>query len=295
MLTHWLRHYHRMGVRPSHTSVAIRLDPPSGAQDADLSATLRALQSAGVPRNNVELVQTPPSDSVKLSKMNAAMEALPNDSFFIYADVDEHFDYACNINPHNMAKYQCLQGTMFDQLPANGNISEARDSPALYEQFPLQCNVRTTMVPRMNPTKTILVTVGGRKFKKLRFRNTHATNASKCVINGAVRHYSMTGQQLASNTIRRNIQPQRDVNYANATCGNTDPKTGACKDYDLMLQFMLKQVSRAAEEGSAPTNLCKRNLTHELWETPSFEERVAEMTASWHKAHDRKRKQSPNA
>ena len=37
------------------------------------------------------------SDALKLALINAKMDTLPAGSWFIYADVDEHFDYPCGI------------------------------------------------------------------------------------------------------------------------------------------------------------------------------------------------------
>ena len=93
----------------------------------------------------------------------------------------------------------------------------------------------------------------------------------------------MTGQQLANNGRGRDVQPKQKkastfgkgtavdpapLNYANGTCGNPNPRTGACMDYALLLKFMRKQVARVAANGTAPppTHLCPRNLTHDLFE-----------------------------
>ena len=267
MLRHWLRHYHSLGVRPNQTSMAIRVDEGTNHQPA-LDATLHVLDSMGVPRENIEILRAAPSDDLKIASINKAMDAAPIDSFFIYADVDELFDYPCNISPHNLAKYKCMTGLMVDQMASNGNISDALESPSLVDQFPMQCKVRFYLQPRSIFYKTIIVTTGGSKFPKRRFRTTHAVNSS-CTPTGLVRHYSMTGQQLSNNAERRNIDPQKPdvnkvaVNYANTTCGTFDPKTGACMDYTKLYNFMLKQVEQVARTGvSVPAQqLCQRNLS----------------------------------
>ena len=285
MMSHWLRHYHSLGVRPSHTNVAIRVDPGTSEesqQGAALKTTLLTLHSAGVPRTNVQVLYAEPSDELKRSSINALMDSVPKDSWFIYADSDELFDYPCNISPHDLKKVPCMAGMMWDQLANNGNISEAQLSPSLHEQFPLVCRIRSTAVPKMNPVKNIISNVGGGRFAVRRFRNTHALN-STCQLLGIVRHYSMTGQQLANNGRGRDVQPKQKkastfgkgtavdpapLNYANGTCGNPNPRTGACMDYALLLKFMRKQVARVAANGTAPppTHLCPRNLTHDLFE-----------------------------
>ena len=289
MLRHWLRHYHGLGVRPNHTFIAIRLDP-GRLQDAALNATLSTLRAAGVPIANVRTLHSPPSDDLKKNEMNAMMRSLPKDSWFIYADVDELFDYPCNINKMNLEKFKCIYGVMWDQAAANGNISEAQESSSLMEQFPFQCRLRSHLTPRLMIAKTIIVTTGGSRFVKRSFRSTHATD-SGCTQLGIVRHYSLTGQQLANNAERKSIQPQASlpsefvqrkpvfgtsVNYANATCGMTDPKTGACKDYSLLHDYMVTQVEQVAAHGSAAWvhngRICPRNLEHDRFNMSSWEE-----------------------
>ena len=287
MLGHWLQHYHGLGVWPNHTHLAVRMDPGRDQEDR-LRATMSVLRRAGVPRGNVRVVSSPPSDDLKISMTNEVMQSVPKDSWFIYADADELFDYPCNLSPSRLNRHRCMLGAMVDQVAENGNITEARESPSLHEQFPRQCRVRMMLVPHLQQYKVIITTVGGDLFETRRFRTTHAINSSKCVALGAVRHYSMTGQQLENNAERSTIQPTKPkpeqlkkgivVNYANATCGHPNPVTGACMDYAMMHQWMVRQVQRVAANGSAPTSvhMCPRNLTYELWSAPTYEAQLAQ-------------------
>ena len=302
MLRHWLQHYYSLGVRANHTSVAIRLDKGID-QSADLAKTLAVLKSFGVLQTSVRLLTSPPSDDLKISAINSAMDSVPKDDFFIYADVDEHFDYPCHINLGNIHKYKCMVGKMIDQVASNGNMSIARESPWLVDQFPMQCNVRThAMGPRLNLYKTIITTVGGGIYPRRRFRSTHTPNGS-CTATGAVRHYSMTGQQMANNAERKSIVPRNSftvstaaegrkstfsvaVNYANATCGMTDQRTGICLDYRNLHTFMEKQVQRFTKNGDAilPSALCPRNLSYDVRNSSSWNELIAIMNANMARA-----------
>ena len=112
----------------------------------------------------------------------------------------------------------------------------------------------------------------------------------KCTALGVVRHYSMTAQQYANNAARKTIQTQesqRDpktglftlsVNYGNATCGTTNPKTGACMDYSYMHAFMKKQIRKAANGTAVPEgHMCPRNLTWGLGpDNPTYEELLSQ-------------------
>ena len=91
MLLHFLRHYHRLGVWPSHTSVAIRAR--RSASQAATNATLQVLRQAGVPDSNVRMVLSPPSDALKIQLTNEHLARLGSADWSIYADVDELLDY----------------------------------------------------------------------------------------------------------------------------------------------------------------------------------------------------------
>ena len=221
MLGHWLRHYHQLGVLPMHTSIAVRLEP--GESEAAMHDVMHALHQAGVPLSHVRVLSAPPSDTLKVRTINEAIASLPSDSWFIYADVDEHFVYPCWIAPK-----RCMLGVMVDQLANDGNISVATEVPSLADQYPLQCRIRKYLQPKSNYLKTILFSVRQGATGKLRaFRNTHNLANSSCTLLGVVRHYSMTGQQMDGNVLRTR-ETRGDThkggeaaarNYANATCG----------------------------------------------------------------------------
>ena len=128
---------------------------------------------------------------------------------------------------------------MWDQLAANGNISELADQPDIALQYPLQCRIRATVVPRVQITKVILHRVYGDskaenppKHALVRFRNTHAIagsnyTSSRCGTRGLVRHYTMTAHQWVGNRQKAAMRIDgpsvaETRNYANATCGNVD-------------------------------------------------------------------------
>ena len=292
MLSHFLRHYQRLGVWPGHTRVAIRAR--RSANIATTNATLAVLKQAGVPRSNVRIIRSPPSDTLKIQLMNDHLGSLPPTAWSIYADVDELFDYPCEVlkpkiewiplrltqtdslslslsrrrSPSRSCQLEgavkrnklCFGGTMWDQLAANGNISELADQPDIALQYPLQCRIRATVVPRVQITKVILHRVYGDskaenppKHALVRFRNTHAIagsnyTSSRCGTRGLVRHYTMTAHQWVGNRQKAAMRIDgpsvaETRNYANATCGNVDKSTGGCLDYELLQRFMDRQVA----------------------------------------------------
>ena len=267
MLQQWLWHYHGLGVLPERTNIAIRMQ--RSAPSSAVAETMGVLQRAGVPQGNVRLVHALPSDDLKLKLINAKLASLASKDWFIYADVDELFDYPCT---HDLNRHQCLSGTMWDQMAAGGRVVPMRvGGVPLTEQFPLQCQVRSNVMQRQMFTKVILLSVGGngsRYSLRRTFRTTHETNG-KCALAGAVRHYSMTTQQLYS-TVQKARARQHSHrgggssrNWANGTCGDPDPATGACQDYVHLLTFMRRQAdaSTAIDLEALTHRWCRRNIS----------------------------------
>ena len=52
-------------------------------------------------------------------------------------------------------EHPCMSGSMWDQMAADGNISELVDHPSLLEQYPLQCQIRARIMRRQKFTKPI--------------------------------------------------------------------------------------------------------------------------------------------
>ena len=274
LLRHWLRHYHGLGVRPDHTHIAIRVDESQPAPNE----VLRTLDDGGVPKSHVRVIRSPPSDALKVDLINSLVNSLPRKrSWFIYADVDELFDYPCG---QNLRQHPCVAGSMWDQMAANGNISEMREAPDLAQQYPLQCRVRQR-VARMKFTKNILVNVGGGGrgmglgLSPRRFFDTHSVNGT-CALGGIVRHYSMTAQQLKAlelkaDTVELSKAQRRPLaqvaafrntsNFAGGQCGTMDKRTGRCLDYSILGDFMASRVKAFKDGTLNPRAGCPRNLT----------------------------------
>ena len=100
---HWISHYVRLGVPPSHVRVWIDAEGIDGAQE-----TLGVLRRAGVPRKSTTLLaanwsteQTVRGDVLnhrgKLGMVNDALEMLPSDAAIIVPDSDEFFSFPCDM------------------------------------------------------------------------------------------------------------------------------------------------------------------------------------------------------
>ena len=87
-LRHFLRHYSSLGVWPNRTRVLSR---GKDATSVD-HVVMRVALSAGLPSSNVESVAAPPSPNEALRPLSASL-----DTWHIYADVDDLYDYPCEI------------------------------------------------------------------------------------------------------------------------------------------------------------------------------------------------------
>jgi len=282
MLHHFLRHYHRLGVLPTHTGAVVRVREGSSA--ASLTATLGVLQAAGVLRERVRVIDQPPSDELKLRLINKHISSLPPDAFVIYGDVDELFEYPCALEKLvRKQRFTCLSGGMCDQMAASGNISELQYEPDVALQYPLACRIRQRYFSNhMVYHKTILSRVRTASNGTILFRTTHAVAASSgsrrhhasqpatqesmpCDHGGIVRHYTMTAEAMEGNREKMRLESRsidgKALNYANATCsfpyGGKKHKL-VCSDYSTLYGVQRQQVTKFERVGSAvPTSwLC---------------------------------------
>ena len=128
-LRHWLQHYLvHLGLWANRTHLALRVRAHRTSA-SDLNVTRAVAASFGIPASAIREVHAPPSDALKLSLMNAHINALPSHEFHVYADVDELHDYPCEmrrsvwstaaggtVNAHSS---NCIAGHMWDQYVLN--------------------------------------------------------------------------------------------------------------------------------------------------------------------------------
>ena len=215
----------------------------------------------------------------------ACRHSLAPHEWHVYADVDEHFDYPCELrralSRADAPRGECVRGFLYDQLAADGNISAMSDAPSLVQQFPLQCNVHGLSPGVMN-SKHILVRAGGggglnrtthAPLHPMRYRSTHAVSGAVgcsgcCLVGqGLIRHYTMTAQNMRSMWQKASLQHAQLANGSSQTalwtpCGSVDARTGHCRDYEHQYKWMAAQVARRAVAPSArpPPSVCAHSL-----------------------------------
>jgi len=205
MASHFVRHYASLGIPASNMNFLIDPGPKntSGPMAADLI-------EFGVPLGGLRTVRADRRVSGgfhthKLRAINSALARLPNDSWAVYADVDEFYSYPCDL-PEHTTRADIFCGQMTDRIAANGSIVPLLPRVAISEQFPASCNVRRHLRSGegVNTEKVVLMRTRRRKDGKLRRLVTpHKTNwqygrQGRCVQLGEFSHYTLTEQQVGA-------------------------------------------------------------------------------------------------
>lgn len=176
-------------------------------------ATRRLLESHGV--QSVEYVEHY-SSTLKVERVNAFLETLPNDAWLVYPDVDEFFAFPCSwggeklrTTEHVLDNATTLEkevaidapwkrrkdfvgGEMYDRIAADWSLAEVMAPPnSLFKQFPLAYRA-TSCLMHLRPFKHVLSRVECFKGGFQRFESSHA---SAC--------YDRTPPTGANKTVRK--------------------------------------------------------------------------------------------
>jgi len=188
LLPDFLRHYKSLGV-PLGTNARIVLHVSRSCTESDVHAAEESLARGGLPPSAWEKV----TDAVfarsfdgggpKALMLNRFITALPAGHFVIFADVDEHYVYPCEVaawmdDPSSRLRVQC--GVMRDRAAADYRLSAVDPSQPLSEQYSLCADIRMRLhefdeaLPRVNMVKVTLV----RADLKPHWHNPHEIAAS---------------------------------------------------------------------------------------------------------------------
>ena len=182
MLAHFLQHYASLGVRlASNAHVVVHEDFASAAT---LHAVRRELSAAGVQDVSWKpSVNTSVLEGVKLEQLNAFVRnSLTNASLLIFADVDEFFNFPCDVLARLAAsRRQAACSFMQDRLHADRrSLPRVRPGVSLAMQFPLCVKLRGMLrspIPG-NPMKISLL--WGRPFGHVpRYYSAHSVVAGQ--------------------------------------------------------------------------------------------------------------------
>ena len=226
MLAHFLQHYASLGVRlASNAHVVVHEDFASAAT---LHAARRELSAAGVQDVSWQpSVNSSALEGLKLERLNDFVRtSLTNASLLIFADVDEFFNFPCDVLARlATSRRQAACSFMQDRLHADRrSLPRVQPGVPMARQFPLCARLRGLMrspIPG-NPMKISLLR--GRPFGHVpRYYSAHSVVAgtrrmggfpsgggNNCVVLPRFAHYSMTHEAVERS--QRKVEDR----YANA-------------------------------------------------------------------------------
>ena len=226
MLAHFLQHYASLGVRMgSNAHVLVHEDFASAAT---LHAVRRELSAAGVQDVSWQSsVNSSALEGLKLERLNDFVRtSLTNASLLIFADVDEFFNFPCDVLARlATSRRQAACSFMQDRLHEDRrSLPRVQPGVPVARQFPLCARLRGMMrspIPG-NPMKISLL--WGRPFGHVpRYYSAHSVVAgtrriggyptgggNNCVLMPRFAHYSMTHEAVELS------QRKVDDRYANA-------------------------------------------------------------------------------
>ena len=166
---------------------------------------MRGIGASSIPRSY------PAHDVIRNGELNAFAAALPSSAYLVAPDVDEFFQYPCNV-ADAMRSVNALCSYWFDRLPASELLQPIHPDVPIWQQYPICVHIRgslphTGLVYGYNHKLTLLRTrING---TLVQIRNQHQAflprrghsqpielggkYLANCASNGvAINHFSMT-------------------------------------------------------------------------------------------------------
>ena len=151
------------------------------------------------------------SDRLMIHTLNLHVTTLPKSHWLIHANVDEFFDFPCDIMQRIALGQQLFCMCMRDQMASTGRVSPLALEPSIQEQYPLGCYIRPHLrganggvrtIGGTNTGKIALMLVASSPTKGRRvFKSPHSLffqfgKEGRCHTVGHFAHYSMTTQYV---------------------------------------------------------------------------------------------------
>jgi hypothetical protein len=144
LLDHFLRHYARLGIALDTHATFVVQTPPLTQSSTQL--TLAVLAARGVARERISIVPNY-TTALKRQLVNRFVRTLPAHGWLVYADVDEFFEYPCDVLEQlTSGREKASCANMIDRLGAGAALVTLRPEPAIEQQFSLCSEVRGSVV-----------------------------------------------------------------------------------------------------------------------------------------------------
>mmetsp|Transcript_29974 Transcript_29974/g.91230 ORF Transcript_29974/g.91230 Transcript_29974/m.91230 type:complete len:330 (-) Transcript_29974:9-998(-) len=204
LLAHFVSHYVGLGVRATHMKFVLHRGEAGAATAREADAALRRLGVVHV--TTVATYHT----VIKRDLVNLHILSLPPDSWLLYADVDELFQFPCPVVQRVLAAAggagAVVCGHMVDRLPDRRVLPPIEAGRPLHAQFPVCAPVRMALNSALgsgvqhsqwNLRKVMLVRVG----PAVQFKSSHTLMKGGPVCSqdllGYIDHYSFDAASAA--------------------------------------------------------------------------------------------------
>ena len=216
LLRHWLAHYARLGIDLRRRATLVLQQPRGAEAAAAADATRAVLAEHGVA--NVSVVGTY-TTVLKKQLVNAHLAELPARALLVYADVDEFFEYPCDVVRTLTARdapVRATCATMVDRLGAGATLAALQPSPAIEEQFSLCAEIRGGVVSTeacLVKITLVAARIGGAPVQfasshravverprgqgRLEIGGCYASSSATCLPTGGFAHYQFYEQSVA--------------------------------------------------------------------------------------------------
>ena len=212
LLDHFLQHYTDLGIDLARRATFALHVPPDS--EALLNATRALLAARGVDVLRGVSVVAKYTTVYKKQLVNAHLASLPADALLVYPDVDEFFEYPCDVLATlATGRHHATCATMVDRLGSGAVLAPLRPSPAIEQQFTLCAEVRGGVLSREACLLKITLLPARIRGAVPRFATSHRATATlasgatltvggcmswgeACLFTGGFAHYQFYAQSV---------------------------------------------------------------------------------------------------
>eukprot|EP00971_Amphidinium_carterae_P248428 4931860-Amphidinium_carterae.1 len=133
LMEHFLRHYLHLGVN-LHNQSEVLLHVTG--QTEEFLEMMKLMQSFNMTRYKT---CTYYGSTLKFTSFNRYILTLPEDAWVLGPDVDEFFQFPCDIQQRITSGAVNFWGTMAERLGADFTIPALQPSPSILQQYPISC------------------------------------------------------------------------------------------------------------------------------------------------------------
>ena len=210
LLQHFLQHYADLGIDLARRATFVLHVTP--ASEATANTTRAVMAAHGVDVHQSVTVVGKYTTVYKKQLVNTHLASLPSDALLVYPDVDEFFEYPCDVlNTLATGRHHATCATMVDRLSSEATLATLRPSPAIERQLTMCAEVRGGVLSREVCLLKITLIPASIRGVVPRFASSHRATAKlpsgstltiggvrgeACLFTGGFAHYQFYAQSV---------------------------------------------------------------------------------------------------